>query len=220
MSRARVYVLRALAEDDLAVDRSALASRSAGTSTAAPELLVRLADGDARRCLNLLESGTAQLADEVIDEALVSEAAGSRYRRFDKGGDAFYDQISALHKAVRGSAPDAALYWLCRMLDGGCDPLYVAVGWCAWRAKTSATQILAVCSWPWRPGTPMNGSAPRKGELALAQAVLYLASVPKSNAAYKAFGAATEHVKTDRLPPGAHASAQCADPAHEGNGAR
>jgi putative ATPase len=125
----------------------------------------------------------------------VAEAAGSRYRRFDKGGDAFYDQISALHKAVRGSAPDPALYWLCRMLDGGCDPLYIArrvvrmasedIG----NADPRALQI-ALAAWDTyeRLGSP-------EGELALAQAVLYLASVPKSNAAYTAFDAAMAHVR-------------------------
>jgi putative ATPase len=143
---------------------------------------------------NFLEVAS-QLSDEVITEHWITEAAGSRYRRFDKGGDAFYDQISALHKAVRGSAPDPALYWLCRMLDGGCDPLYIArrvvrmasedIG----NADPRGLQ-LAMAAWDAydRLGSP-------EGELALAQAVLYLASVPKSNAAYKAFGAATEHVK-------------------------
>ena len=166
----------------------------------AVRLLADLADGDARRCLNLLEVA-AQLADGEIDEAAVSEAAGSRYRRFDKGGDAFYDQISALHKAVRGSAPDAALYWLCRMLDGGCDPHYVArrvvrmasedIG----NADPRGLQ-LALAAWDTydRLGSP-------EGELALAQAVLYLASVPKSNAAYKAFGAAMAHVQATGSHP-------------------
>jgi putative ATPase len=196
LSRARVYVLRSLEVADLEqlVDRACTNELKIEIEPDARTLLSDLADGDARRCLNLLEVA-AQLADGVITEHAVSEAAGSRYRRFDKGGDAFYDQISALHKAVRGSAPDPALYWLCRMLDGGCDPLYIArrvvrmasedIG----NADPRGLQ-LAMAAWDAydRLGSP-------EGELALAQAVLYLASVPKSNAAYKAFGAAMAHVK-------------------------
>ena len=196
LSRARVYVLRSLEAADLAqlVDRACTNELKIEIEPDARTLLSDLADGDARRCLNLLEVA-AQLADGVITEHAVSEAAGSRYRRFDKGGDAFYDQISALHKAVRGSAPDPALYWLCRMLDGGCDPLYIArrvvrmasedIG----NADPRGLQ-LAMAAWDAydRLGSP-------EGELALVQAVLYLASVPKSNAAYKAFGAAMAHVK-------------------------
>jgi len=196
LSRARVYVLKSLTTDDLAtlVDRACAEALHLTIDADARTLLCDLADGDARRCLNLLEVA-AQLADAQITESCVAEAAGSRYRRFDKGGDAFYDQISALHKAVRGSAPDPALYWLCRMLDGGCDPLYIArrvvrmasedVG----NADPRALQI-ALAAWDTyeRLGSP-------EGELALAQAVLYLASVPKSNAAYTAFGAAMAHVR-------------------------
>ncbi|MEQ8860147.1 MAG: replication-associated recombination protein A [Pseudomonadales bacterium] len=195
LSRARVYVLKPLEHDDLvAVIERALAAEVPITLTPrARETLVDLADGDARRLLNLLDV-LGQLAEGEVDEALVLEAAGSRYRRFDKGGDVFYEQISALHKAVRGSDPDAALYWLCRMLDGGCDPVYVArrvvrmasedVG----NADPRALQ-LTLAAWDAyeRLGSP-------EGELALAQAVLYLASVPKSNAAYTAFNAAVAHV--------------------------
>ncbi len=203
LSRARVYVLRSLEADDLAqlVDRACAEELGIEIEPDARMLLCDLADGDARRCLNLLEVA-AQLAEAgVITEHAVSEAAGSRYRRFDKGGDAFYDQISALHKAVRGSAPDPALYWLCRMLDGGCDPLYIArrlvrmasedIG----NADPRGLQ-LAMAAWDAyeRLGSP-------EGELALAQAVLYLASVPKSNAAYKAFGAAMAHVKATGSHP-------------------
>ncbi len=202
LSRARVYVLRSLQADDLRtlVDRACADELRIDIEPEACALLCDLADGDARRCLNLLEVA-AQLADGAIDERTVSEAAGSRYRRFDKGGDAFYDQISALHKAVRGSAPDPALYWLCRMLDGGCDPLYIArrlvrmasedIG----NADPRGLQI-AMAAWDAydRLGSP-------EGELALAQAVLYLASVPKSNAAYKAFGAAMAHVKESGSQP-------------------
>jgi len=196
LSRARVYVLKSLSAEDLAtlVDRACAEDLHVSIDDEARMLLCELADGDARRCLNLLEVA-AQLADGPITEHCVGEAAGARYRRFDKGGDAFYDQISALHKAVRGSAPDPALYWLCRMLDGGCDPLYIArrvvrmasedVG----NADPRALQM-ALAAWDTyeRLGSP-------EGELALAQAVLYLASVPKSNAAYTAFGSAMDHVR-------------------------
>ena len=203
LSRARVYVLRSLTAEDLAVlvDRACAEELGIGIDPQARSLVCDLADGDARRCLNLLEVA-AQLADgDTMTEQAVSEAAGSRYRRFDKGGDAFYDQISALHKAVRGSAPDPALYWLCRMLDGGCDPLYIArrvvrmasedIG----NADPRGLQ-LAMAAWDAyeRLGSP-------EGELALAQAVLYLASVPKSNAAYKAFNAAMAHVKASGSHP-------------------
>jgi len=196
LSRARVYVLKSLGPDDLlAVIERALPLLPGLTLTEeARSLLVDLADGDARRLLNLLEV-VAQLAEAgVADEAAVMTAAGTRYRRFDKGGDLFYEQISALHKAVRGSDPDAALYWFCRMLDGGCDPLYIArrmlrmasedVG----NADPRALQM-ALAAWDTfeRLGAP-------EGELALAQTVLYLASVPKSNAAYVAYNAARAHV--------------------------
>jgi len=195
LSRARVYVLKPLGRDDLQVviDRALARPVPIEMTPQARETLVELADGDARRLLNLLDV-LGQLAEGAVDDTLVLEAAGSRHRRFDKGGDVFYEQISALHKAVRGSDPDAALYWLCRMLDGGCDPIYLArrlvrmasedVG----NADPRALQ-LTLAAWDAydRLGSP-------EGELALAQVVLYLAGVPKSNAAYVAYGAATEHV--------------------------
>ncbi len=196
LSRARVYVLKSLQPAELVavIERACRDVLKVEINSDASALLADYADGDARRALNLLEVA-AQLATAEIDEAVVSEAAGSRYRRFDKGGDAFYDQISALHKAVRGSAPDAALYWLCRMLDGGCDPHYIArrvvrmasedIG----NADPRGLQ-LALAAWE-----TFDRLGPPEGELALAQAVLYLASVPKSNAAYKAFGAAMAHVQ-------------------------
>jgi len=203
LSRVRVYVLRPLSDADLesVLDR-ALADVERGLGrerlqvlTEARQILVGAADGDARRLLNLLEI-VAQIAgpDGLIDTALANEAVGARYRRFDKQGDVFYDQISALHKAVRGSSPDAAIYWLVRMLEGGCDPLYVArrlvrmasedIG----NADPRALQ-LTLAAWDTfeRLGSP-------EGELAIAQAVIYLASVPKSNAVYTAFGAAREDV--------------------------
>jgi putative ATPase len=195
LSRARVYVLKPLSRTELerVIDRALTVEPGVRLTPAARAALAELADGDARRALNLLDV-LGQLAEGEVDEALVLEAAGSRHRRFDKGGDVFYEQISALHKAVRGSDPDAALYWFCRMLDGGCDPHYVArrlvrmasedVG----NADPRALQ-LTLAAWDAfdRLGSP-------EGELALAQAVLYLAGVPKSNAAYLAYGAAVEHV--------------------------
>ena len=207
LSRSRVYVLRSLAADDLALlVRRALDREFAGIDIAEDALaeLVALADGDARRVLNTLEVA-AQLAD-ADDTSLaaghvaaehVLEASGESHRRFDKGGDAFYDQISALHKAVRGSSPDAALYWLARMLDGGCDPGYIArrltrmasedIG----LADPRALQI-AVDAWEAyrRLGSP-------EGELALAEAAMYLSLTPKSNAALKGFGEAMAFVRAN-----------------------
>lgn len=196
LSRARVYVLKSLDEAALrSVMERAEAVLNVSVSGTGKDLLIELADGDARRLLNILET-VAQLTDGIIDEPLIAQAAGTRWRRFNKGGDAFYEQISALHKAVRGSATDAALYWCCRMLDGGCDPRYIArrlvrmasedIG----NADPRALQFtLAAADAYDRLGSP-------EGELAIAQAVLYLASVPKSNAAYRAFGAAMERVRS------------------------
>ena len=196
LSRSRVYVLRPLAEAHIAtlVRRAAAQELDVDLHADAVRELQAVADGDARRALNTLEVAV-QLASGTVQADHVLEASGQSYRRFDKGGDAFYDQISALHKAVRGSAPDAALYWLARMLDGGCDPLYVArrlvrmasedIG----NADPRGLQ-LSVDAWDAyrRLGSP-------EGELALAQAVLYLASVPKSNAVEAAFKAAMAYVR-------------------------
>lgn len=204
LSRAKVYVLKSLTEDDLvtiarqALKQALVAPTPSQSSSTEPdlnvviapealELMVKLADGDARRLLNYLEFAL-QLADgQPIDKALVAQVAGTSMRRFDKGGEAFYDQISALHKSVRGSDPDAALYWLMRMLDGGCDPLYVArrivrmasedIGNADPRALTLAMNAWDVQE---RLGSP-------EGELALAQATVYMACAPKSNAVYTAF---------------------------------
>jgi putative ATPase len=207
LSRARVYVLKALQPTEIrqVIDR-ALADREVGLGARAMELrdearelLALAADGDARRALNLLEMA-ADLAEneagrEVISAELVREVVGQGVRRFDKQGEAFYDQISALHKSVRGSDPDAALYWLARMIDGGCDPLYVArrvvrmasedIG----NADPRALE-LALSAWDVqeRLGSP-------EGELAIAQAVVYLACVPKSNAVYRAWGAAQDDAR-------------------------
>jgi putative ATPase len=173
-----------------------LGARQLTLTAEAKELLIQAADGDARRVLNLLEIA-ADLAgsDAELPRDVIAQAAAGTLRRFDKGGEAFYDQISALHKSIRGSDPDASLYWLCRMLDGGCDPLYLArrlariasedIG----NADPRALQ-LAMSAWEAqeRLGSP-------EGELALAQATLYLASVPKSNRVYTAFKAAMADVK-------------------------
>lgn len=201
LSRARVYVLKPLARDDIArlIERAGRAL-GIGIEADAAARLAALADGDARRALNTLEVA-AQLADGTLRAEHVEQAGGQSYRRFDKGGDAFYEQISALHKAVRGSSPDAALYWLARMIDGGCEPLYIArrlvrmasedIG----NADPRALQ-LAVDAWDAyrRLGSP-------EGELAIAQAVLYLASVPKSNAVQTAFGKALDYVRANPSHP-------------------
>jgi putative ATPase len=208
LSRTRVYVLKALSEEELIqVLQSALKDTERGLfklSLKFPEelqrILVRAADGDARQVLNLLEI-IADLAQEqggklVVTHALLAEVIQVNLRRFDKQGEAFYDQISALHKSVRGSSPDAALYWLCRMLDGGCDPLYIAR-----RAVRMASEDIGIadpraleltlnaCIVYERLGSP-------EGELAIAQAIVYLACAPKSNAIYVAFGEAMQDVKT------------------------
>ena len=198
LSRTRVYVLKPLTADDLeTLARRALAREfeDVEISRQAFRNLIASGDGDARRVLNTLEIA-AQLGDGSITAEHVEFAGGQGYRGFDKRGDAFYDQISALHKAVRGSSPDAALYWLARMIDGGCDPLYIAR-----RVARMATEDigtadpralqLALAAWDayHRLGSP-------EGELALAQAVVYLACLPKSNAVEMALNAAREFVAT------------------------
>jgi putative ATPase len=207
LSRARVYVLKALDAGDIRalIDR-ALDDREVGLGDLALEvpeplrdLLARAADGDARRALNLLELA-ADLAEDrdgrpTVTAAIVEELASGGLRRFDKQGEAFYDQISALHKSVRGSNPDAALYWFARMLDGGCDALYIArrvvrmasedIGNADPRALTLALNAWDVQE---RLGSP-------EGELAVAQAIVYLACAPKSNAVYTAWGAAMQDAR-------------------------
>jgi putative ATPase len=204
LSRARVYVLKSLTTEDLSklLDRAlADAERGLGRlnleiDAGARELLLAAADGDARRMLNLLETAAdlsvAEGAGRRLDVDTTRAVIGSTYVRFDKGGENFYDQISALHKSVRGSDPDAALYWLCRMLAGGCDPLYVArralrmasedIGNADPRALTMALEACAVYE---RLGSP-------EGELAIAQAVVFMACAAKSNAVYAAYNAATK----------------------------
>ena len=197
LSRARVYVLKALTEEDLLrVLRRALDDRDRGLdgrytiSDASLVLIAAAADGDARRALNLLELAADLAADGAISDDIVAEVASGGRRRFDKQGEYFYDQISALHKSIRGTDPDASLYWLARMFDGGCDPLYIArrlirvasedVG----NADPRALQV-ALDAWEVyeRLGSP-------EGELAIGHAVVYLACAPKSNAVYTAFKAA------------------------------
>ncbi len=210
LSRAQVYVLQPL---DAAELRSLLvrarerALGHLGFDEGAIDMLVGYADGDARRFLNLLEQAdTAAAAAGItrLSAAFLADALALNVRRFDKGGEQFYDQISALHKSVRGSHPDAALYWLCRMLDGGADPKYLArrlirmawedVGLADPRALTIANDAALTYE---RLGSP-------EGELALAQAVLYLAAAAKSNAGYMAYNAARAFVRQDgsrAVPP-------------------
>jgi len=204
LSRARTYVLKRLTDEDLVkVLQQALddVERGLGSSESSlgREQLLRLAqaaDGDARRALGLLEIIVELAADEaVVSDELVNEVISGGVRRFDKGGEAFYDQVSALHKSVRGSAPDAALYWLARMIDGGCDPLYIArrvvrmasedIGNADPRALTVALQAWDVQD---RLGSP-------EGELAIAQAVVYMACAAKSNAVYTAYKSAMKDAR-------------------------
>ena len=202
LSRARVYVLKSLMEDDLtAVLHRALLDEERGLagqydiSDESIQVIAAAADGDARRSLNLLELAADLAEGREISAAIVAEVASGSRRRFDKQGEYFYDQISALHKSVRGTDPDAALYWLMRMLDGGCDPLYIArrmirvasedIG----NADPRSLQ-LTLNAWEVleRLGSP-------EGELALAQAVVYLACAPKSNAVYTASKAAMKDAR-------------------------
>lgn len=209
LSRARVYVLRSLTVEDIkALLRTALSDEERGlgkehlvVEPEALDLIARAADGDGRRALNMLELG-ASLADvssgrelRVLTVGIATEVASGGRRRFDKGGDQFYDQISALHKAVRGTDPDAALYWLCRMLDGGCDPLYIArrvVRMAIEDVGLADPRAFAMTLDAWeaydRLGSP-------EGELAIANAVVFLACAPKSNAVYVAMGEARADVE-------------------------
>ncbi len=207
LSRARVYVLKALTTEDIrAIIDHALSDSERGLGglqwqfpEGLRDTLAAGVDGDARRALNFVEI-ISDLADRgdgqrVVDETLLDEVLRGGARRFDKGGEAFYDQISALHKSVRGSAPDAALYWLARMLDGGCDPFYIArrvVRMASEDIGNADPRALRLALDAWealeRLGSP-------EGELALGQAVVYLASVPKSNAVYTAFKAAMKDAR-------------------------
>ena len=204
LSRCRVYVLKSLGVEDIkGIINTALPALSStnnnvlGIDPKALDLLANAADGDARRALNLLEIGSDLVSDNnpLIDIEIVQQILVGDMRRFDNKGEYFYDQISALHKSVRGSDPDASLYWLCRMLDGGCDPLYIArrlvriasedIG----NADPRALEITLNASQSQeRLGSP-------EGELALAQATIYLAVAAKSNAVYNAYKAAMADVK-------------------------
>ena len=212
LSRAQVFVLNALSEDELALllERARLLiAESIRFSDEVKEQIINYADGDARRLLNFVEglfnaaTGLNTNAASVIeiDEAFLQTTMASKLRRFDKGGEAFYDQISALHKSVRGSNPDAALYWFLRMIDGGADPLYLGrrivrmaiedIGLADPRAQG---MCLEACQIYERLGSP-------EGELALSNAVLYLAVAPKSNAAYNAYNQAKTFVANDKSHP-------------------
>ena len=195
LSRSRVYKLRSLDLDDIVEVLSrglATLDEEITIDEALLQSLARSADGDARRSLNLLElaldlAETDGEGRRILDAKVIDEVLQGTLRRFDKGGDLFYDQISALHKAVRGSSPDAALYWFCRMLDGGCDPLYIArrvVRMASEDIGNADPRALSVALDAWqvqeRLGSP-------EGELAIAQAVVYLACAAKSNAVYTAF---------------------------------
>jgi len=204
LSRATVHVLKLLADADLSLllDRAQAALQAPPLATAARTRLIGHADGDARRLLNAYENLVAAAPDATeFDEATLERALGELLRRYDKSGDQFFDAISALHKSVRGSDPDAALYWLARMLDGGADPRYAArrivrmaiedIGLADPRALHLALDAAEVFE---RLGSP-------EGELALAEAVVYLAVAPKSNAIYKAWGAVRDLIKRDGSRP-------------------
>lgn len=198
LSRARVYVLKSLDETAMRKlvnralsDPKGLGERHLSLPDDAFQILLAAADGDGRRLLNFLENA-ADLAEDdgELGVELLQNLLGDSRRRFDKGGEAFYDQISALHKSVRGSNPDGALYWYARMLDGGCDPLYIArrvVRMASEDIGNADPRALTLCLNAWdvqeRLGSP-------EGELAVAQAIVYLACAPKSNAVYMAFKAA------------------------------
>jgi putative ATPase len=207
LSRAAVYVLEPLTAAELGVlfDRArAQALGELRVSPGARDLIIGYADGDARRLINMVEQigvAAASAGRDAVDEAFVTSTLTQSLRRFDKGGDVFYDQISALHKSVRGSAPDAALYWLVRMLDGGADPRYLArrmvrmavedIGLADPRALRVALDAAETYE---RLGSP-------EGELALAEAALYLAVTPKSNAVYAAYNAVRDLVTNDASRP-------------------
>jgi putative ATPase len=207
LSRAAVYVLEPLSAEELLqlLDR-ALAVGAPGqvVGAEARDTLIAYADGDGRRLINLVEylaTAAGEGRREPIDVAFVEATIARSLRRFDKGGEAFYDQISALHKSVRGSNPDASLYWMCRMLDGGADPLYVGrrlirmatedIGLADPRALALTTAAVETYE---RLGTP-------EGELALAEAVIYLACAAKSNAVYTAYNAARAFIAEDGSRP-------------------
>ncbi|WP_438952411.1 replication-associated recombination protein A [Porticoccus sp.] len=204
LSRCRVYVLRGLDTVQLIriiqhalndIERG-LGQRKLDIAEDAAGLLVAAADGDARKALNLLEiasdlANNGQITRDAVEEVLLGDT-----RRYDKGGEYFYDQVSALHKAVRGSSPDAALYWYTRMLDGGCDPLYVArrvVRMASEDVGNADPRALSIALDAWQAQERLGSP---EGELTIAQAILYLAVAPKSNAVYQAFNQAKDDVRS------------------------
>jgi len=212
LSRARVYVLKSLTENDmLSILNHALLDKENGYGEVAVEIsepskkiIAQAADGDARRCLNLLENGFDMSDDGLIDDDIVQQVMQGHSKRYDKGGDIFYDQISAFHKSVRGSSPDAALYWYARMLDAGCDPLYVARRLVAIASEdigNADPRALEITLNAWDTFVRLG---PVEGERAIAHAAVYCASAPKSNAVYKAFNAAKALIKQSgslEVPP-------------------
>jgi putative ATPase len=198
LSRCQVYILNSLSNEALKkiLDKALSIQENIKLNESTIEFIIEYANGDGRRLLNLVEVIYFYSKDKPIevDIDLIKKIASTSYRRFDKGGEQFYDQISALHKSVRGSDPDASIYWLQRMLDGGADPLYLArriiriaiedIGLADPRAQTIALEAYQIFE---RLGTP-------EGELALTNAVLYLASAPKSNAAYQAYNMSKAYV--------------------------
>jgi putative ATPase len=207
LSRAQVFVLNSLSEPELALllERARLlVAENITIADDVREQIIAYADGDARRLLNFLQAifhAASGASKKEIDEAFLQTTMAEKLRRFDKGGEAFYDQISALHKSVRGSNPDAALYWFLRMIDGGADPLYLGrrivrmaiedIGLADPRAQG---MCLEACQIYERLGSP-------EGELALSNAVIYLAAAPKSNAAYNAYNQAKAFVGQDKSRP-------------------
>jgi putative ATPase len=205
LSRLRVYVLKPLMSEDIeGLISRALLLPDRGLGHLGLEMqpedistLAELADGDARRALTFLEIAADLAEDGIISSSLIAEvASGGVMRRFDKGGDAFYDQISALHKSVRGSNPDGALYWFCRMIDGGCDPMYIArriVRMASEDIGNADPRALQISLDAWQTQERLGSP---EGELALAQAIVYLSIAAKSNAVYKAYNQAMASAKS------------------------
>lgn len=204
LSRVKTYVLKSLEESDITrLLKRAVADRETGLGERNIKIddeqinqIAAIADGDARRALNMLEIAADLAADDsTITERIVRDVTSQSFRRFDKGGDIFYDQISALHKSVRGSNPDAALYWFARMLDGGCDPRYIArrvVRMASEDIGNADPRGLEIALNAWNAYERMGSP---EGELAIAQAITYLASTAKSNAVYSAFGLAMKDAR-------------------------
>ena len=206
LSRARVYVLKPLTEDDmlsllertLRDNKNGYGQLNIQLTIENKKMLALAADGDARRCLNMLENAVDMADDGKLDDAIIRQVVQGHLKRYDKGGDIYYDQISALHKSVRGSSPDAALYWYARMLDAGCDPLYVARRLVAIASEdigNADPRALEITLNAWDAFLRLGAA---EGERAIAHAIVYCASVPKSNAVYMAFNAAKQLVRETR----------------------